>query len=373
MKIGMIGCGSMGRTHSFAVEALRFFYKPLGFEPEIAAVSAAHYESAMAAAEELHIKRAAASEDELISDPDIDIIDICTPNIYHYATLKKAIGAGKHVYCEKPLCVTYKQAKEIAELAAEKGVTAQIVFNNRFMAPIMRAKEIISEGRIGNIVSFNVSYLHSSATDINKTGWKQDRDICGGGVLFDLGSHIIDLIYYLCGEFETVSGRSQIYHKVRKGLNGSDWNTNADEAFYLTAELCGGAVGTIEASKLNVGTNDDLRLEIYGERGALKFDLMEPNWLWFYDGSRCGGDMGGDRGFTKIECVGRYPAPGGIFPGVKAPVGWLRGHIGSMYSFLECVAEGKKPCPSFDDGAYIQKVMERAYESADNNSIIMKV
>ena len=83
--------------------------------------------------------------------------------------------------------------------------------------------------------------------------------------------------------------------------------------------------------------------------------------------------MGGDRGFTKIECVGRYPAPGGIFPGVKAPVGWLRGHIGSMYSFLECVAEGKKPCPSFDDGAYIQKVMERAYESADNNSIIMKV
>ena len=73
MKIGMIGCGSMGRTHSFAVEALRFFYKPLGFEPEIAAVSAAHYESAMAAAEELHIKRAAASEDELISDPDIDI------------------------------------------------------------------------------------------------------------------------------------------------------------------------------------------------------------------------------------------------------------------------------------------------------------
>ena len=374
MNIGLIGCGSMGRTHAYAVDTLKYFYKDLPFDAKITAITAAHFENAVKAARTFGIDRAVETEDELINDDTIDIIDICSPNIFHYETLKKVIAAGKHVYCEKPLCVTAEQAYEIAELADKKGVTAQIVFNNRFLSPIMRAKEIISEGRIGNIVSFRCAYLHSSATDVNKNaGWKQDKTVCGGGVLFDLGSHAIDLIYYLCGEFKNVSGRSQIYHKLRKGRNGEEWQTNADEAFYITAELASGGIGTVEASKLNVGTNDDLTLEIYGEKGAIRFSLMEPNWLWFYDGSRAGGDLGGDGGFTKIECVGRYPAPGGIFPGVKAPIGWLRGHVGSMYSFLNSVYEKSRTTPSFNDGAYVQLIMEKAYESDSKNGIIVEV
>jgi len=364
----------MGRTHTFAVDALKFFYRDLPFDAKVSAITAAHFENAIKAARNFGIGRAVETEDELIYDDRIDIVDICSPNIYHYETLKKALTAGKHVYCEKPLCVTASEAYEIAELADKKGVIAQIVFNNRFLAPIMRAKEIISEGRIGNIVSFRCSYLHSSASDVNKNaGWKQDRSVCGGGVLFDLGSHAIDLIYYLCGNFSSVSGRSQIYHKIRRGRDGNQWETNADEAFYITAQLENGGVGTIEANKLTVGTNDDLNLEIYGEKGAIRFSLMEPNWLWYYDGSRAGGDLGGDGGFTKIECVGRYSAPGGIFPGVKAPVGWLRGHIGSMYSFLNAVYERSQTCPSFRDGAYIQKIMERAYESDTQNGIFLEV
>lgn len=141
-------------------------------------------------------------------------------------------------------------------------------------------------------------------------GWKQDKEICGGGVLFDLGSHAIDLIYYLCGPFASVIGKSQIAYPVRKGLNGAEWETNADEAFYMIATLENGAVGTIEASKITVGTNDDLTLQIYGEHGALKFDLMEPNWLYYYHADGADVPLGGFKGFTKIECVGRYPMPG---------------------------------------------------------------
>lgn len=364
MKIGLIGFGFMGKTHAYAVQSLKFYYKDIPFDVQIKSVCTAHIETARSAAEQFGFEYYTTNEDDIINDEDIDIIDICTPNADHYSTLKKAVAAGKHIYCEKPLCVSYEQAHEIEELAEKAGIKLQIVFNNRFLAPIMRAKEIIDEGRLGRILTFRSAYLHSSATDISRNaGWKQNRDICGGGVLFDLGSHAIDLIYYLCGEFESVIGKSQIAHEVRKGMDGKPWKTNADEAFYMIATLKNGAVGTVEASKVAVGTNDDFTVDIYGEKGALKFDLMQPNYLWFYDNTAENSDMGGYKGFTRIECVGRYPLPGGTFPGAKAPVGWIRGHIGSMYSFLSCIDNDTAPTPSVSDAAHIQWVMEKAYES----------
>ena len=366
MNIGLIGFGSMGKTHAYAVHNMNYFYGD-GISAKITGICTAHRETSEKAAREFGFDAAVTDEDELIYSPDIDIIDICTPNILHFETAKKAILAGKHVYCEKPLAVTPEQADILASLANENGVTAQVVFNNRFMSGVMRAKEIISGGLIGNVISFRCAYLHSSCTDLSKNaGWKQDRDICGGGVLFDLGSHAIDLIRYLCGDFSSVSGKAQIAHPTRRGIDGREWRTNADEAFYLTAELECGAVGTIEANKLAFGTNDDLSFEIYGDAGAVKFSLMQPNYVGFYDGRKPGGDLGGERGFTMIECVGRYPSPGGIFPGVKAPTGWLMGHVGSMHAFLSAAREGRPAEPSFADGAAVQLIMDRAQRSAEN-------
>lgn len=364
MKIGLIGFGSMGKTHSWCVKNLNYFYKDIPFRAEYAGVCTSKEESAKKAADFLGIENYTINEDDLIADPNIDIIDICTPNVYHYDTLIKAINAGKHIYCEKPLCVNYEQAREVAALAKEKGVTAQIVFNNRFLPAIMKAKELIDEKKLGRILSFRCEYLHSSATDPNKTaGWKQNKDICGAGTLFDLGSHAVDLIYYLCGNIVNVKGKSQIAYPTRKGIDGSDWTTNADEAFYMICETEGGAVGTIEASKIVVGANDDINLAVYGEKGAIRFSLMEPNWLYFYNPSAADGRFGGEKGFTRIECCGRYDAPGGVFPSVKAPIGWLRGHLHSMYSFLDCCYNKTSATPSLSDGANVQKVLEMALNS----------
>lgn len=365
MKIGLLGFGSMGRTHAWAVDNIKFYYKKPPFDVKIAGVYTRTFETAENAAEQFGFDIAAKSEDELIYNDDIDIIDICTPNISHYETLKKAINAGKHIYCEKPLCVSAAQALEVAELAEKKGVVGKIVFNNRYLSALMRAKELVDEGRLGRIVSFRCSYLHSSCTDLSKkAGWKQNRDICGGGVLFDLGSHAIDLVYFLCGAFKEVSGRSQIAFSSRLGLNGEPWQTNADEAFYMTAELECGAVGTIEASKITVGANDDLTLEVYGTDGSIRFSLMDPNFLSFYDNRPENRELGGEKGFTRIECVGRYPAPAGIFPGIKAPAGWLRGHLGSMYAFLDAVYRNDTAShPNLRDAYHVQRVMEAGYES----------
>ena len=374
VKIGLLGFGAMGKVHSYSVNNLKFHYSDLPFDAEISGICTTSIEKSKMICDKFGFSVAALNEDELINDPDIDVIDICTPNVFHYETLKKALSAGKHIYCEKPLCVTLAEASEISALAKDSGLICNIVFNNRFIAPIMRAKQLVDEGRIGRVLSFSAQYLHNSCTDVQRpAGWKQDRDICGGGVLFDLGSHVIDLIYFLCGEFASVSGTSQIGFEHRLGIDGNAWETNADEAFYITAHLASGAVGTVSVSKLINGANDDLEIAIYGEKGSLKFSLMQPNFLYFYDATSKPQTLGGSCGYTAIECVGRYPAPGGAFPSPKAPSSWIRGHVESMYAFLNSVYTGIPHSPTFEDALHVQSVMEAAYCSDAENGIYKAV
>ncbi len=364
LKVGLLGFGAMGKVHAFCTDNLKYFYTALPFEAKIHSVCTTSMEKSLAVCREYGIENAYDKENDIISNPEIDIIDICTPNIYHYATLKKAIAAGKHIYCEKPLCVSAAEAREIADEAQKSGKICNIVFNNRFIAPILRARQLIDEGKIGKVLSFSAEYLHNSCTDTERpAGWKQNSDICGGGVLFDLGSHVIDLIYSLCGEFEAVSGMSQIAYPTRRGADGNIWQTNADEAFYMTARLRSGAVGTVHVSKLINGANDDLSVAVYGECGSLKFSLMQPNFLYYYDATEKPDTLGGNSGYKAIECVGRYPSPGGSFPAPKAPSSWIRAHAESIYRFYDSVYTGIPHSPSFADAAHVQAVMEAAYLS----------
>lgn len=372
LHIGLLGFGSMGKTHLYAVQNIPFFYGELSFSAKVWGVCTTSMEKSQRVAKEFDIPVATDDPNALINDPEIDIIDICTPNIYHFDALKKAILAGKHVLCEKPLCISTAEAEEIASLPIKDGQICGVVFNNRWLSATMRAKQIIDDGRLGRILSFHAEYLHSSATDTQKNaGWKQDRDICGGGVLFDLGSHVIDLMSLLCGKFASVSGLSQIAYPTRIGRDGTAWQTNADESFYMLCKTEGGAHGTLQVGKLQVGTNDELSFSIYGEKGALRFSLMDPDYLWFYDTKACDAPFGGDRGFTKIECVGRYPKM--VFPSPKASTGWLYGHVSGMHAYLEAVSERKPFSPSLAEGAYVQAVMDAAYRSAANNSIMTEV
>ena len=362
----------MGRTHTWAVRNIPFFYGRQSFDADLFGVCTTSQEKSARVAEEFGFSKATACEDELIYDPDVNVIDVCTPNIYHFETVKKAILAGKHVLCEKPLCIDPKEARELLSLKKRPDQIVGMVFNNRYLAPVMRARQLVEEGRLGRILSFRAAYLHNSATNPDRpAGWKQDADVCGGGVLFDLGSHVIDLMQYLCGRIVSVGGMSQIAYPTRQGRDGKVWQTNADESFYMMAKTADGACGTITVGKLQVGTNDDLSFEIYGERGALRFSLMEPNLLYFYDMARKDAPIGGERGFTAIECVGRYPDM--IFPSPKAPAGWLYGHLASMYAFLSAVSEARPFLPSLEDGASVQAVMDAAYRSAKDGGRMTEV
>ena len=375
LKIGLLGFGSMGKTHAFSLSALPYYYDNLDFCASYGAVCTSHVESAHIAAKKYSLGFATVNEDEIIYNPEIDIIDICTPNINHYESIKKAILAGKHVLCEKPLTVTVEQAVELDTLAKDaftkNGQVCGMVFNNRHLAAVRRAKELIDGGRLGRIVSFDFKYLHNTCLDPDRTaGWKQDRNVCGAGTLFDLGSHAVDLCRYLCGEFSEVFAKEQIVFPTHKKTDGSIWQTNADEAAYMIATLTCGAVGNITVGKINIGENDGLTFSVYGTEGAIRFDLMESDWLWFYDGKDEGGNFGGERGYKKLECVGRYPSPAGKFPSPKAQNGWLRGHIASMYSYLSAVNNSVHASPSFEDGARVQTVLDAAHRSHTEGRVI---
>ena len=361
LNIATTGAGAMARTHAYSAANLRYFYADLPFEARLHTLCTRSPEKAERAASTLGYANHTTDEAEIMANPDIDIIDICTPNNCHFETIKAALAHGKHIYCEKPLVISSAQAAQLRPLMAKHPeCICGVVFHNRFFPAVMRAKQLIESGQLGRILSFRFAYLHSSNLDTAKpAGWKQNKDVCGAGVLFDLGSHVLDLLVHLCGGIADVQSSSQIAFPERAGADGAVWQTNAEEAIYITAKLGSGAVGTVEASKIALGTNDELTFRIWGTDGAVKFDLMQPNYLEFFDGKDGAGTLGGDRGFKRIECVGRYDAPAGAFPSPKAPVGWLRAHMHSFYNFLDCVNRGVQPSPGFADGMYVQDVMER--------------
>ena len=359
LHIGLCGFGFMGKTHLFAVRNLPFFCT-LPFSADVTGLCTSHPDACAAAAAEWDIPKAFASEADMIADPDIDVIDICTPNPCHFETARAALAAGKHVLCEKPLTVTAAEADELVRLADASGLVCGTVYNNRFLPPVIRARQLIGEGRLGRVLSFDFAYRHNSDIDPDRrVGWKQTA-AGGGGTLYDLGPHALDLCRLLCGDICAVTGKSQIAFPTHLTPDGGLWQTDADEAFYLIARTTGGAVGTVTLSKLTQGENDGLTFSIYGTDGALRFDLMDPDYLYFYDAHAPGTPVGGLRGYTRIECVGRFPAPASGFPSAKAPIGWLRGHVGALADFLSAVYDGRQPSAAFSDGAAVMHVMEAA-------------
>lgn len=366
IKIGIIGWGFMGRTHAHALRAMPLFYPGAGFRAEIAGICSRRLEKAREAAEELNVPYYTDDYRQLLAREEIDAVSVCTPNALHEEIALAALKAGKHLYIDKPLADTAQGARRIADQAKKSGVFTRMVFNNRYLPVTLRARELVDQGRIGRVLSFEGRYLHSGSIDPNKPiGWKQTLQ---GGVLLDLGSHVLDLITWLCGYPEAVFCAQRTLYATRPTREGGATRDLSDDQTLMLLRLPGGAMGQVEASKIATGANDELTVEIRGEKGALAFDLMQPNYLRFYDNTRPEAPLGGERGFQWIETVARYPAPGGTFLPPKNSIGWDRGHLHCYYTFLDCLARGAAPDNGVGEGARLQMLMERAAQSAAQGS-----
>ncbi|MFB3892826.1 MAG: Gfo/Idh/MocA family oxidoreductase, partial [Phycisphaerae bacterium] len=217
--VGIIGYGFMGRTHTLAYKSIPFYYSPRPLDFSLRAVCRAKKELAADAAREGGFERAAESVEDLVSDPTVDIVHICTPNSQHIAALRAAIAAGKHIYCDKPVTGSLAEADELAGLLpAYKGV-AQVACQYRFFPATLKARQLVEQGFLGPVTHFRASYLHSGSVDPNKAvNWKSTA-AAGGGVIRDLGIHIIDLLWWLIGPFASASCTSRIWSPRRPSLD----------------------------------------------------------------------------------------------------------------------------------------------------------
>ncbi len=364
LRIGLLGFGYIGRAHACAVRDIPLYYDDGDFAAEITHVCTSRPETARKAAAVLG---AVPVNDfrQITENPDIDIVDIASPNNRHLEQLLSAMAHGKHIYCDKPLCSDEREAAQIAEALKTYRGTSQMTLQYRFFPPMIRAKQLIEEGRLGDILEFHGSFPHSGSAD-PKTPlkWKLSG-AAGGGVAADLGSHIFDLLHYLLGDFDSLSAVTRIVYPERPSADDPDKmvKVDAEDDMITMVRLKNGALGTVTASKIATGTEDGITFTIHGTKGALMLKAMDLDRLYFYDSTAPGAPFGGVRGWTAIDCGQRYAKPA-VFPASKAVIGWVRGHIHCYYSFLRAVADNRPAEPSLEQGIRIQNLLAKVKVSA---------
>jgi predicted dehydrogenase len=365
LGIAMIGYGGIGRVHAMAYRDIPFTYGLPANLVNMVAVATTKTETAKKAAEEIGCSVFTSDYRELLARADIDFIDCCTPNHMHEEIIIAAAKAGKHIYCEKPLAMNVAQAKRMVEAVKQANVKTQLSFNFRFFPAIYRARQLIDSGFLGRVFSFRGRYFRSSYIDPSKPlSWRLSKEIAGGGALHDLGSHIIDLLYYLLGPFASVQATIETLIEERPVKAGSieKGTVDVDDFALITARLHGGTIGNIEVSRMGTGVNNECVFEIYGEKGAIRFNAEDPSYLEVYDVRDAASPCGGMRGFKKIETVGRYE--GQKAPDVTMPTGFVRTHAECQYQFMKAIWEDRDGLPNITDGLHIQEVMEAAIQSA---------
>ncbi len=365
LRIGMVGFGGIGRVHALGYRSLLFHYGLPADRVQVVGVATTRKDSAEKAAAEIGCEFYTDDVRVLLDRRDIDIIDCCTPNRSHEAILVPAAQAGKHLYCEKPLSLGMDDGVRIAAAVREAGVLAQMTFNFRFYPAIQRAKQLMESGFVGRVFSFRGRYYRSSYIDASKPStWRLQRAESGGGALVDIGSHVLDLLYFLLGDVGSVQATLDTLIKERPVAAGSSEKVpvDVDDIALMHLRMADGTLGLVEVSRMGTGTTNQLVIEIFGDKGALRFDAQDPAWLDVYDATESASPMGGMRGFRRVEAVSRFD--GAKVPDWSHAPDFVRTHAECQYRFLKAVSEGQAPTPDVQDGLHIQAVLEAAIRSS---------
>ncbi|WP_254862772.1 Gfo/Idh/MocA family protein [Halovivax gelatinilyticus] len=371
LDIGVLGYRFMGTAHANALARLPMFV------PEAPSVNrdviVGRDEDALARrADELGFDRIATDWTDVVSD--VDVFYNLGPNYLHAEPSIAALDAGTPVLCEKPLAHTLDDAEAMEAAAASAAVPACCGFTYRFVPAIGLAKALIDDSELGELREFRARYLQDWLVDPDAPwSWRLDGDLAGSGALGDLGSHLVDLLRFLAGdcpgggEIDTVSGQLRTYVDERPtdgesetGANSPEYRSvTVDDAFTAQVSLDGGAIGTLEASRVSPGHKNDLSIEAHGSEGSLRFSLERLNEL-----EVCTRD---DRGYRTIlvteaddPYVDRWWPPGHV-------LGWEHAFVHENAAFLSAVEDGSPVEPSFADGLAAQQVLDAIAESDKRN------
>jgi len=347
LNIAMIGHGFMGRAHSNAFQqAGRFFDTP--FELRRKVICGRDRPTLEAMAARWGWDEADTNWNATVDRKDIHIVDIATPNALHAEIATAAARAGKIVFCEKPLAMSFEEAKRMA--AAAKSVPNLVWFNYRRVPAIALAKELVEQGRLGQVYQYRATYLQSWAAQARPDLWRFNRSEAGSGVLGDLLSHLIDTALILNGRI------SELCATLKTFAPGRD----VDDAALLLARFENGSIGTFEATRYAIGSQNRNCFEIHGSKGMIRFNLEHLNRLEFFDNTA----------EPKLQGTSDLLVTGADHPYVTHfwPPGHIIGYehtfIATLADFLSALASGKNFHPNFDDALNVQQVLGAVEESS---------
>lgn len=379
INVGLIGAGFMAKAHSIAYAGMPMFFWPAPAIPVKKMIVDINEAAARDAKEKLAFESYSTDWHDIINNPDIQVVDICTPNNAHAEIAIAAANAGKHIICEKPLALTPEQAKEMY-LAAEKNqVRTMVAFNYRKTPAIQLAKKYIDEGAIGDILDFRGTYLQDwSADPDSPLSWRFQKDICGSGALGDIGTHVVDIMRFLVGDFKKVNARTATYIKerpVQTGLADSLGNSRAgcdapksvvdvDDQCLFMVECENGAFGSIEATRNAWGRNNYITFEIHGTKGSICFNYERRDELQVCFAS----DQDDRRGFRTVYTGPAHPYGEGLWPIPALGIGYTETKIIECYDFFRALKDNTWAFPDFRDGYAVELISEAILESAKTNS-----
>ena len=363
LGIGLVGTKFMGRAHSNAwMSAPRFFDLPR----EVLMRAVAGRDVADVAAFSRRWGWQCCTDDwrDLLDDPQVSLVDVCTPNHVHAEVSIAALEAGRHVACEKPLAGTIADARamrDAARKAARKGVRTFVWFNYRRCPAVALAHQLVKEGRLGRIFHVRASYLQDWGGPSTPLLWRFQGKLAGSGAHGDLNAHLVDLTRALTGlEFDAVCGLQQTFTKERPDGAGGKAKVDVDDAFCFLAKFKGGAIGTYEATRVAPGRKNHNCIEISGAKGSLRWNLERMNELEFFSFAD-GRDTQGFR--TVMVMDGVHPYAANWWPDGHI-VGYEHTFVHHVVDFVRALHDGSPFAPDFDDGVAVQAVLDAALASA---------
>ena len=321
------------------------------------------------------VSRVTTDYEELVRYEDLDAVDVCTyPNTHHPISMA-AIAQGKHVFCEKPLALNYRLAREMFEAADAAGIQTGVGFTHRLTPAAQLAHHLISSGALGEVYQVVAVYSmgHAGFADRPQTP-RRTRAVTGGGPLFELGPHMVDMVRWWTGkEITAVCAQTRTFVKRRRDVETGAWtDVDVEDAATFMADMEGETMAVFSHSSAISGRNFDQRVEVYGSEGALLYDQARP-----YELRACIGE-------AMVElCAGYglYDPMWGLYrqeepyPVIPVPRRFLNAVPGTrqgkptrsfMPAFVAAIRGEAAPLlPTFYEGMKAQAVLDAVLLSAD--------
>lgn len=368
INIGLAGYGGIAKIHSIACLSAPVIFDNLPVKINLDTVCRRDENS-----DKGPFKRIVSSFDKLVDDKDINLISICTPNNIHFEQVKKALTAGKSVYCEKPLGLDYYEALKLANMGEESGAICQTALIYRFMPAVAAAREYILKGGIGEILNFRFAFYHKGYLDENRPiSWRLRSETAGSGALIDLGIHTADLIRFILGDVYSVQAHLNTHFKERYSDNKRDKKVDADVDEYalLNINLVNGSMGTMECSRIASNLEEEMVVEIYGTKGSVKISSNTPYYPIIHD-------QVNDITYAGMQCreSSFFNHIMKIYPSRKVSMGFFVDmHLASYLNLFLNMEKGKvifPETPDFKEAASSQKIIQAALISQSEGSKVV--